>query len=204
MKIIIMILIGLLAGCEVLNREAINSLLGSEAPAIQTVTDNSLAYEEQVERLVDELSSLDKYEITAKNTIVSTFVWNKSFTAQSEYSALSSLGINLAEQTKHRLVQHDANIVEGYSTKSLSISDEGIYFLSRDLDELYTNLDVDYVITGVMSKQKTGIIVNAYVVDFSSKLIVGSAQQLFSYSIFSDENQATIKDGKIFVSREGY
>lgn len=204
MKPIIMIFMGLLAGCELLDDEVVDGQSSAEMSAAHVKTVNSLQYEEQVKSLVDELSSLDKYELTTKNTIVSTFVWNESFTATSDSQALSSLGINLAEQTKHQLVHHHANIIEAYSSKSLAVSNEGTYFLSRDLEELYTHLDADYIITGIMSKQKQGIMVNAYVVDFSSKLIVGSAQQLFPHTLFSDENHVTLKGGKIFVSREGY
>lgn len=201
MKFIIVLFVSLLTGCELLD-----DVTGSNPSedAIKAEMNNPYQYSEQVELLVDELSELDKYDLTAKKTIVSTFVWNESFTAERDNNSLKFLGIHLAEQTKHQLVHQDANVIEGYSGKSLAISDDGSYFLSRDIEELSSHVKADYVVTGIMSKQKQGIMVNAYVVEFSTKLIVGSAQQLFPYYIFSAENHATLKNGKIFVSREGY
>lgn len=203
MKTIIVLLIGLLAGCELLD-DVMSSPEDSIRSTLESEMKNPYQYSEQVELLVDELSALDKYELKTKKTIVANFVWNESFTSEIGSDTLKLLGIHLAEQTKHQLVHHNANVIEGYSGKSLAISSDGAYFLSRDLDELSSHVKADYVVTGVMSKQKQGIMVNAYVVDFSSKLIVGSAQQLFPHYIFTDENNVTLKNGKLFISREGY
>lgn len=203
MKFIIVLFVSLLSGCEL-----IDDVMGSPEDTIRSTLKSEMSnpyqYSEQVELLVDELSKLDKYDLTSKKTIVSTFVWNESFTSERDNNSLKLLGIHLAEQTKHQLVHNDANVIEGYSGKSLAISDDGTYFLSRDIDELASHVKADYVVTGIMSKQKQGIMVNAYVVEFTTQLIVGSAQQLFPYYIFSGENHATLKNGKIFVSREGY
>lgn len=204
MKPIMVLFLSLLASCSLFDEEEANALSDPQATFSQAEKTNPQQYTEQVKLLVKELASIDKYDLEEKNTIISTFVWNESFTSESDNMGLKSLGLHLAEQTKYELVHQNANVIEGYSGKSLAISNEGTYFLSRDLEALYKHIDADYVVTGVMSKQKQGIMVNAYVIDFASKLIVGSAQQLFPHTVFTNENHVTLKDGKIFVSREGY
>lgn len=187
------------------------SLLGCEMLLDEDVSSESMKVEEAVASssyeltnlLAQQLAQLDAYKITEKNTVVSTFVWNESLTTSTDQYRLSELGLQLSEQTKHALVQEKARVVETYAGKAVSISDDGTYFLSRDVEDLYQHLNADYVVTGIMSKEKAGIIVNAYVIDFKSKIIVGSAQQFFPNAIFKDENNVTIKDGKLFISREG-
>lgn len=207
MKLTILVFTMFLVGCSLFDDSADKtvSMTQAESQASQPDHTTDLAkYNEKLVELVDELVSLPQYDFSGKNTVVSTFVWNENFTAKSANEALRFLGIQLSEQTKHQLVKHHANIIETYGAQSLAISADGMYFLSRDLDELYTQLNADYVVTGVMSQQKQGIMLNAYIVDFESKIIVGSAQQFFPNYMFEDENQVTLQKGKLFISREGH
>lgn len=201
MKVFGLLVIFMLAGCEMLNEHLLadDASVENEEVIIEPVV--TASYETLVEELVTQLVNLKSYQYSEQNTIVSTFVWNESLTAQNDITPLSSLGLHLAEQTKFHLVQKEVKIIEAYGSQALSMSDEGTYFLSRDLDELYSHLDANYIVTGVMSKQKLGVMVNAYVVDFETKLIVGSAQQLFPHSIFENENSVTQKKGKLYISR---
>ena len=75
------------------------------------------------------------------------------------------------------------------TTDFFRVSTEGDYIFSRDYMELRSDLPIDYVLSGTLTKHQKGYLVNARIIGIKSKAVVASAQGLVpDYAIKSLQN----------------
>jgi len=58
------------------------------------------------------------------------------------------------------------------------VTSQGDFYLSRDHEDLNIDVPMDYILTGTFALHHGGVLINARVIDVSSKHIVASAQSL--------------------------
>jgi len=70
--------------------------------------------------------------------------------------------------------------------------------LSRDLSHLSELQNVDYYITGTITPQQNGAMVNARVINVRNKDVVAAATGFFPADLFWQKEQVTVRNGQLY------
>lgn len=70
--------------------------------------------------------------------------------------------------------------------------------LSRELTHLSTSQSVDYYITGTITPQQNGAMVNARIIDVRNKDVVAAATSFFPADLFWGKEQVTLRNGHLY------
>jgi len=124
-----------------------------------------------------------------------------SFVDLKDLESTNWLGNQLSENFVHELQRHGLIIVDFKTTGHIRVTKDGDYVFSRDWKELPERQIIDYVVTGTMMKQETGIMVNARMIGMQSRVVVATAQSFIPNWVLGDElnrmENVRMKDGMI-------
>lgn len=85
-------------------------------------------------------------------------------------------------------------------TKDIIVSDSADRVLSRDLAHLDSQLNVDFYITGTITEQQGGAMVNARIIDVYTRDIVAAATRFFPDDLFWETERVTTRGNKLYRS----
>ena len=88
----------------------------------------------------------------------------------------SLLGLQVAESLLHEIHKAGIPVLDHKVTDYMRVTQSGDFVMTRDFNELTSNIEVFYVFTGNLVKHQGGYLANARVVAMGSKVIVSSAQ----------------------------
>jgi TolB-like protein len=124
---------------------------------------------------------------------------------------VTSMQANLDEQGPLMLLGHQLEqgliteaVRRGYvaqdfkATNAIIMTDSHDRALSRDLSHLSELQNVDYYITGTISPQQNGAMVNARVINVRNKDVVAAATSFFPGALFWDNEQVTLRHGQLY------
>lgn len=124
---------------------------------------------------------------------------------------VTSMQTNLKEQGPLMLLGHQLEqgliteaVRRGFvaqdfkATKSIIMTDSYDRALSRDLNHLSELQNVDYYITGTISPQQNGAMVNARVINVRNKDVVAAATSFFPSDLFWEREQVTVRHGQLY------
>ncbi|MFD2164634.1 FlgO family outer membrane protein [Thalassotalea euphylliae] len=139
--------------------------------------------------------------VTPKTPIAVT-----SFVNLEDLESTNWLGNQIAENFVHELQRHGMVIIDYKTTGHIRVTETGDFVFSRDWKELPERQIIDYVVTGTMMKQETGILVNARMIGMQSRVVVASAQSFIPKWVVGDEinrdESVRMKDGMILRNSE--
>lgn len=126
---------------------------------------------------------------------------------------VTSMQTNLDEQGPLMLLGHQLEqgliteaVRRGYvaqdykATNAIIMTDSYDRALSRDLSHLSELQNVDYFITGTITPQQNGAMVNARVINVRNKDVVAAATSFFPADLFWEKEQITIRNGQLYRS----
>lgn len=102
-----------------------------------------------------------------------------------ELDVSNSLGNQLAESFIHQMQQYGLAVADFKTTNNIRVTKHGDFIFSREHSRLQTSQKIDYVLAGTMLYTPKGIMVNARVIHFDSKVVAASAQQLIPHFVIS-------------------
>ncbi len=103
----------------------------------------------------------------------------------SELDVTNIVGNQLAESFIHQMQQYGLSVVDYKTTKDIRVTANGDFVFTRDHQRLDTLQMIDYVLSGTMVHTPKGIMVNARVINFRSKVVAASSQQLIPHFVIS-------------------
>lgn len=103
----------------------------------------------------------------------------------SELEQTNIIGNQLAESFMHQFQQFGIAVVDFKTTRDIRVTSRGDFVFSRDHKLLDNEQTIDYVLSGTMLHTPKGIMVNARVINFRTKVIAASAQQLIPHFVVS-------------------
>lgn len=109
-----------------------------------------------------------------------------------DYQTSNLLGLQISESLIHEVTKYGIPVIDFKATGDIEVTDSGDFFFSKDLSKLDGDLPILYVLGGTLVEQQGGYLVNARIVDVSSKAVVSSAQAL----IPADASHAILKHSK--------
>ncbi len=102
-----------------------------------------------------------------------------------ELDVSNVVGNQLAESFMHQLQQYGLAVVDYKTTKGIRVTKQGDFVFSREHQRLEISQKIDYVLAGTMMDTPKGIMVNARVINFHSKVVAASAQQLIPHFVIA-------------------
>lgn len=155
------------------NQTSNNETSSSPTPLLYTINDYVRNLTQDLVANMEQITSLTPLGITH-------FAWLDSDLHQSNVMALQ-----MAEGFKHEFHQYRIPVVDFKSTGFIRVTAQGDFYLSRDHDDLNFDVPMDYILTGTFALHRGGVLINARVIDVSTKHIVASAQSLIPAHIAS-------------------
>ena len=99
-----------------------------------------------------------------------------SFVNLSTLESTNWLGQQMAEDFIHELHRRGEIVFDYKLTGSIKVTPEGDFVFSRDWTELAKRVPVSRVLTGTLSRNAEGIIVNARIVSLKTHMVEATAQ----------------------------
>ena len=93
------------------------------------------------------------------------------------------LGEQLAEDFVHELHRRGEIVFEYKLTGSIKVTPEGDFVFSRDWTELAKRVPVSRVLTGTMSRNAQGVVINASIVSLKTHMVEATAQGFIPTSV---------------------
>ncbi|WP_435276518.1 FlgO family outer membrane protein [Psychrobium sp. nBUS_13] len=97
----------------------------------------------------------------------------------SDLKRTNHFGRQLNEAIMHETNRTGYSVVDLKSTGRLQFTDKGdIFWHSEQIDEVTGNLDINFVITGTMTRHQGGYLINARIIDVNTNALMSSSQIL--------------------------
>ncbi|EIW90233.1 hypothetical protein AGRI_00140 [Alishewanella agri BL06] len=103
----------------------------------------------------------------------------------SELNRTNIIGNQLAEAFIHQFQQFGISVVDFKTTRDIQVTPGGDFVFSRNHTQLDMLQQIDYVLSGTMVFTPRGIMVNARVINFRTKVVAASSQQLIPHFVVS-------------------
>jgi hypothetical protein len=103
----------------------------------------------------------------------------------------------MTEATKRGFVTQEFKL-----SRDIIMSDDADRVLTRDLDRLSELERIDFFITGTLVYQEAGAMVNARVINAKTKDVVAAATRFFPAQLFWEEEQVTIRAGRLYRTED--
>ncbi|MEH6595143.1 MAG: FlgO family outer membrane protein [Colwellia polaris] len=143
------------------------------------------------------------YQMLESSSFVSpkTPIAVASFVDLKNLESTNWLGNQLSESFVHEMQRHGMVVIDFKTTGHIRVTEEGDYVFSRDWKELPERQIIDYVVTGTMMQQESGVLVNARMIGMQSRVVVATAQSFIPAWVvgddFKNDENVQIKDGMI-------
>lgn len=130
---------------------------------------------------------------------VAGFVPVDTFKANHQHQApLMLLGQQLEQGLMTEAVKRGFVAQDYKAANSITITENSDRILSRDVDQLTAVQRVDFFITGTITEQQQGAVVNARIINARTKDVVAAATKFFPGDIFWETEQVTTRGGKLY------
>lgn len=103
----------------------------------------------------------------------------------SELNRTNVIGNQLAEAFIHQFQQFGIRVVDFKTTRDIQVTANGDFVFSRNHSQLDAMQRIDYVLSGTMVFVPRGIMINARVINFHTKEVAASSQQLIPHFVVS-------------------
>lgn len=84
------------------------------------------------------------------------------------------------------------------ASNSLILSSDSDRALSRDLSHLSSANNIDFYITGTITSQQNGAMVNARIINVRNKDVVAAASSFFPNDLFWEQEQVGLRNGMLY------
>lgn len=103
----------------------------------------------------------------------------------SDLNRTNVIGNQLAEAFIHQFQQFGIRVVDFKTTRDIQVTANGDFVFSRNHSQLDAMQRIDYVLSGTMVFVPRGIMINARVINFHTKEVAASSQQLIPHFVIS-------------------
>ena len=94
------------------------------------------------------------------------------------------LGQTISEQFIHELNIRKLHVIDFKLTGNIKLTEQGEFALTRDWKKLNKNVDVQRILTGTMSRNEEGIILNVRIVNANTNIVESTSSAFIPHNIF--------------------
>lgn len=99
-----------------------------------------------------------------------------SFVNLDNLDETNKLGMELAENLMHEMHVRGFGVVDFKTREALKVKANGDFVFSRDINELRKQYNIHYFLSGTISRNVDGAVINARLVQADTSLVVSTAQ----------------------------
>ena len=103
-----------------------------------------------------------------------------SFVNINNLDETNKLGMELAENLMHEMHVRGFGVVDFKTREALKVKANGDFVFSRDINELRKQYNIHYFLSGTISRNVDGAVINARLVQADTSLVVSTAQAFMS------------------------
>lgn len=141
-------------------------------------SNNSVLVGDYIEQMATEI--LHNLTIPLSEAVVGV----TSFVEFSEdLSTVNHFGNMLAENFIFELQQNGIPVVDYKVAQGVTVTSTGDYVFSRNPEHLALSTSMNYVLTGTMTFNKRGLVLNARMVHFENKRVVAASKKIIPYFV---------------------
>lgn len=185
------VVIIMLSGCA----NMLSPPSAAQKPAAQVVLGNAELY---TFRLAQELFSSIQADKQYRYAVAGFVPVTTMQSNLNEQGPLMLLGHQLEQGLITEAVRRGFTAQDYKATNAIIMSDMSERALSRDLSHLSTLQNVDYYITGTITPQQNGAMVNARIINVRNKDVVAAATSFFPAGLFWEQEQVTLRNGQLY------
>jgi TolB-like protein len=137
------------------------------------VINNTKLLSEYVEQMA--MGLMDSFQAYAPDTkiAVTSFV-----DLNGNLQSTNMLGNQISESFIHEVQQYGIPVVDFKVMQYIEVNNRGDFVFSRNNQKLADSLEADYILSGTLVYTASGVVVNARIVNMSSKVIIASTKGL--------------------------
>lgn len=90
------------------------------------------------------------------------------------------------------------NVIEFKTMTHIKIKNNQDLMLSRQIDELNTNIQADYFLTGNYIEHKSQLVVNARLIELPSRRVIAAATDYIPKEVMSTTSAVTLKNNQLY------
>ena len=102
-----------------------------------------------------------------------------------DLKATNWLGQTISEQFIHELHIRKLNVIDFKLTGNIQLTEQGEFALTRDWKRLNKNVEVHRILTGTMSRNEEGTIINVRIVNVDSNRVESTSSAFIPHSMFA-------------------
>lgn len=99
-----------------------------------------------------------------------------SFVNINNLDETNKLGMELAENLMHEMHVRGFGVVDFKTREALKVKANGDFVFSRDINELKKQYNIHYFLSGTISRNVDGVVINARLVQADTSLVASTAQ----------------------------
>lgn len=115
---------------------------------------------------------------------------------------LKALGGQLEESFIYELQKRGYSVVDFKLTGNIQVGERADKIWSRDVNQLSTDVDVRYLLSGTLSMHQNGAVVNVRMMDSANKQVIASAQGFVPHNVFYSSQEIMTQDGMLIHKGE--
>lgn len=119
---------------------------------------------------------------------------------ETENHPLRLLGLQLEDGFISASVAQGLRVIEFKTRQKLTIKDNQDLMLSRDVTQLSEKQNVQYFLTGTMTEQESGVVVNARLIDTTNNQVIAAATDYVPIDTLWSRNKVQLKQKLIYRS----
>ncbi|WP_371195845.1 FlgO family outer membrane protein [Glaciecola sp. SC05] len=118
----------------------------------------------------------------------------------SQQGPLMLLGHQLEQGLITEIVRRGFIAQDYKATNTIIMAQDSERALSRSVEHLRSVQAIDYYITGTITEQETGAMVNARIINVRNKDVIAAATKFFPAELFWQQEQVTLRNGMLYRS----
>lgn len=190
-----------LSGCAAPAKEQVQNASQSLHQTSPTVKQNSVQYYTQ--RIADQLFRSVLTLQPDAGIAIGTFTQIDSLMInEMKNHPLRLLGLQLEDGFMTASVNRGLKVIEYKTRQKLMIKPSQDLMLSRDVKQLAQSHDIQYFLTGTLTEQETGVVVNARLINTENNQVIAAATDYVPLDTLWSGNKVQLKNNLIY--RTGY
>lgn len=194
MRYLILLLSVLLTGCQIVEEpesEYIAYVTPSKTMAPYTV-------HEYISNLSVQLSNITGIRKNNARIAVTSFLDAQNLKSGLASQQASGLSQQIQESLLTQFTQLGYHTIEHRLDKHITLNDHAESILSRDMDTLRVRQNIDFIVTGTLTRQQHAYIVNARLINMQDSRIVSAATAEIPINVMWTDEKVQQRDGLIY------
>jgi TolB-like protein len=196
MNVLIIISLGGCANISALSANKVNTPKAIKAPA---ALGNAELYTYQLAQELFANLSADRQYRYAVVGFVPVMSMRQDLSQQ---GPLMLLGHQLEQGLTTEVVRRGFIAQDYKATNTIIMAKDSERALSRNVEHLRAVQAIDYYITGTITEQETGAMVNARIINVRNKDVIAAATKFFPAELFWQQEQVTLRNGMLYRSHK--